>query len=98
MSPKKSAPVSTIADNNLAAIAANPEQGVADPSAALKMIREDLGDCTRCKLHQARKQIVFGVGNPRAELMFVGEGPGADDPPHAVPFLALPSHSLNNFT
>jgi uracil-DNA glycosylase len=51
--------------------------GVADPVAALKLIREDLGDCTRCKLHkQGRKQIVFGVGNPRAELMFVGEGPG----------------------
>jgi hypothetical protein len=48
--------------------------------AALKGIREDIGDCTRCKLHeQGRKQIVFGVGNPDADLMFVGEGPGADE-------------------
>ena len=48
--------------------------------AALAAIREDLGDCTRCKLHQlGRKQIVFGVGNPDARLMFVGEGPGADE-------------------
>src|SRR5437868_2988771 len=50
-----------------------------DNGAALRTIREDLGDCVRCKLHRlGRKQIVFGVGNPNAELMFVGEGPGAD--------------------
>jgi DNA polymerase len=50
------------------------------PAAALKAIREDLGDCTRCKLHAlGRKQIVFGVGNPDADLMFVGEAPGADE-------------------
>jgi len=96
MSPRKSAAVSTIADNNLAAIAANPEQGVADPSAALKMIREDLGDCTRCKLHQGRKQIVFGVGNPRAELMFVGEGPGADEDAQGEPFVGRAGQLLNN--
>jgi DNA polymerase len=97
MSPRKSAAVPTIADNNLAAIAANPEQGVADPSAALKMIREDLGDCTRCKLHQqGRKQIVFGVGNPRAELMFVGEGPGADEDAQGEPFVGRAGQLLNN--
>ncbi len=96
MSPRKSAAVSTITDNNLAAIAANPEQGVADPSAALKMIREDLGDCTRCKLHQGRKQIVFGVGNPRAELMFVGEGPGADEDAQGEPFVGRAGQLLNN--
>src|SRR5260370_6018017 len=96
MSRRKSAAVSTIADNNLAAIAANPEQGVADPSAALKMIREDLGDCTRCKLHQGRKQIVFGVGNPRAELMFVGEGPGADEDAQGEPFVGRAGQLLNN--
>ncbi len=96
MSPRKSAAVSTITDNNLAAIAANPEQGVADPSAALKMIREDLGDCTRCKLHQGRKQIVFGVGNPRAESMFVGEGPGADEDAQGEPFVGRAGQLLNN--
>jgi hypothetical protein len=47
-----------------------------DPAAALRLIREDIGDCTRCRLHkQGRKQIVFGVGNPQAELMFIGEAP-----------------------
>jgi uracil-DNA glycosylase len=74
-----------------------PEHGVADPSAALKLIREDLGDCTRCKLHkQGRKQIVFGVGNPRAELMFVGEGPGADEDAQGEPFVGRAGQLLNN--
>jgi len=54
----------------------------------LPVIREDLGDCTRCKLHAlGRRQIVFGVGNPRAELMFVGEAPGADEDIQGEPFV-----------
>ncbi len=54
----------------------------------LQEIREDIGDCTRCKLHTlGRKQIVFGVGSPTAELMFVGEGPGADEDIQGVPFV-----------
>jgi DNA polymerase len=55
---------------------------------ALSAIRDDIGDCTRCKLHtQGRRQIVFGVGNPSAELMFVGEAPGADEDVQGVPFV-----------
>jgi DNA polymerase len=55
---------------------------------ALKTIRDDLGDCTRCKLHTlGRKQIVFGVGNPNADLMFVGEAPGADEDIQGEPFV-----------
>jgi DNA polymerase len=55
---------------------------------ALATIREDLGDCTRCKLHtMGRRQIVFGVGNPAAELMFVGEAPGADEDIQGEPFV-----------
>ena len=74
-----------------------PEQKVADPVAALKLIREDLGECTRCKLHQqGRKQIVFGVGNPQAELMFVGEGPGADEDAQGEPFVGRAGQLLNN--
>lgn len=54
----------------------------------LQEIREDIGDCTRCKLHTlGRKQIVFGVGSPTADLMFVGEGPGADEDVQGVPFV-----------
>ena len=77
--------------------APKPEHGVRDPAAALKIIREDLGDCTRCKLHaQGRKQIVFGVGNPHAELMFVGEGPGADEDAQGEPFVGRAGQLLNN--
>jgi DNA polymerase len=55
---------------------------------ALSVIRDDIGDCTRCKLHaQGRKQVVFGVGNHAAELMFVGEAPGADEDVQGVPFV-----------
>ena len=54
----------------------------------LHVIREDIGDCTRCKLHlQGRTQIVFGVGNPGADLMFVGEAPGADEDIQGIPFV-----------
>ena len=54
----------------------------------LAAIREDLGPCTRCKLHAlGRKQIVFGVGNPNADLMFVGEAPGADEDIQGEPFV-----------
>jgi len=55
---------------------------------ALAAVRADIGDCTRCKLHtQGRTQIVFGVGSPNADLMFVGEAPGADEDAQGVPFV-----------
>ena len=55
---------------------------------ALAAVRTDLGDCTRCKLHAlGRTQIVFGVGNPEADLMFVGEAPGADEDIQGFPFV-----------
>jgi uracil-DNA glycosylase len=53
----------------------------------LEKIREDIGDCTRCKLHKARTNIVFGVGNPKAELVFIGEGPGRDEDAQGEPFV-----------
>jgi len=55
---------------------------------ALAAVRAEIGDCTRCKLHtQGRSQIVFGVGNPDADLMFVGEAPGADEDEQGIPFV-----------
>src|SRR5262245_3637001 len=55
---------------------------------ALVRIRTEIGDCTRCKLHRlGRRQIVFGVGNPDADLMFVGEAPGADEDVQGEPFV-----------
>ncbi|MGA8220446.1 MAG: uracil-DNA glycosylase [Candidatus Acidiferrales bacterium] len=53
----------------------------------LERIREDIGECTRCRLHKARTKIVFGVGNPKAELVFVGEGPGHDEDIQGEPFV-----------
>jgi DNA polymerase len=98
MPAKKSAVVAKLANESILPILTpHPEQAVTDTVAALKLIREDLGDCTRCKLHkQGRKQIVFGVGNPRAELMFVGEGPGADEDTQGEPFVGRAGQLLNN--
>jgi DNA polymerase len=74
-----------------------PESSVKDPARALRLVREDLGDCTRCRLHkQGRKQIVFGVGSPRAELMFIGEAPGADEDEQGEPFVGRAGQLLNN--
>jgi uracil-DNA glycosylase family 4 len=74
-----------------------PESCITDPAAALRVVREDLGDCTRCRLHkQGRKQIVFGVGNPRAKLMFIGEAPGADEDEQGEPFVGRAGQLLNN--
>jgi uracil-DNA glycosylase family 4 len=97
MAARKSAVVPTIVEDNIFEILTpKPEYGVADPIAALKLIREDLGDCTRCKLHKGRTKIVFGVGDPRAELMFVGEGPGADEDAQGEPFVGRAGQLLNN--
>jgi DNA polymerase len=56
-------------------------------SPALLAVREEVGECARCKLAPGRTKLVFGVGNPRAELMFVGEGPGADEDQQGEPFV-----------
>jgi DNA polymerase len=69
-----------IAPSNVAVFASAAE--------ALAAIRTDIGDCTRCKLHTlGRQQVVFGVGNPSADLMFVGEAPGADEDLQGEPFV-----------
>ncbi len=73
-----------------------PEKVATHPAHALRTIREDLGDCTRCKLHKlGRKQIVFGIGNPNADLMFIGEGPGADEDIQGEPFVGRAGQLLN---
>lgn len=57
------------------------------PGDTLLKIRTDLGECTRCKLHKTRNSIVFGDGNPNAQLVFVGEGPGHDEDMQGLPFV-----------
>jgi DNA polymerase len=61
----------------------------------LEQIRQDLGDCRRCKLAPTRKTIVFGEGNPHAELVFIGEGPGADEDEQGLPFVGRAGKLLN---
>src|SRR5579859_1855014 len=61
----------------------------------LEEIRADLGDCRRCKLAPTRKTIVFGQGNPHDELVFVGEGPGADEDEQGLPFVGRAGKLLN---
>ena len=61
----------------------------------LEEIRADLGDCVRCKLHTARNKIVFGVGNPDARLLFVGEAPGADEDRQGEPFVGRAGQLLD---
>ena len=60
----------------------------------LTQVREELGDCTRCKLSNGRKNIVFGSGNPNADLVFVGEGPGADEDEQGLPFVGRAGKKL----
>ena len=57
------------------------------PAERLRRIRDELGDCTRCRLHGGRSHLVFGVGRPDAELMFVGEAPGRDEDLQGEPFV-----------
>jgi DNA polymerase len=79
-------PAATPAAPATAETAAGPEDP-GDPAAGLERIRTEIGDCTRCKLHATRNRLVFGAGSPTAELMFVGEGPGADEDRQGIPFV-----------
>jgi uracil-DNA glycosylase len=93
--PKSAAAASPA--EQIVSITPKPESGISDPVQALRVIREDIGDCTRCKLsQQGRKQIVFGVGNPRADLMFIGEAPGADEDIKGEPFVGRAGQLLTN--
>ena len=60
----------------------------------LTAVRTDLGDCTRCRLHEGRTHLVFGVGNPDADLMFIGEGPGAEEDAQGEPFVGRAGKKL----
>ena len=62
-------------------------ESAAGKAGPLEGVRRELGECTRCKLHSYRKNIVFGTGNPRARLVFVGEGPGEEEDMQGKPFV-----------
>ena len=76
-----------------AAVAASPEP---QQSISLEEILEEMGDCRRCKLWQSRTRLVFGVGNPEARLMFIGEAPGAEEDKQGEPFVGEAGQLLNN--
>jgi len=77
--------------------AVSPGSGAGgDAANALRAVREEIGDCRRCKLCERRTQIVFGVGNPSAELMFVGEGPGEDEDRKGEPFVGRAGQLLTD--
>jgi uracil-DNA glycosylase len=70
--------------------AAEPAPQPCPPEAAPEMLLQilsDIGDCTRCGLHAGRNKLVFGVGNPNSPVVFVGEGPGADEDEQGIPFV-----------
>jgi DNA polymerase len=73
-----------------------PAIPAAERAAAMQLIREELGECTRCALHKGRNKLVFGDGSPTARLMFVGEGPGADEDAQGLPFVGKAGQLLNN--
>ena len=81
-------------------ISAPPQVSTAVPptdrAAALQIIRDEIGECTRCALHKGRNKLVFADGDPNARLMFVGEGPGADEDAQGLPFVGKAGQLLNN--
>jgi DNA polymerase len=89
-------PQVSLADSDLSRVAAAPQ--TSDRDSLLRVILDDIGpNCTRCKLSRlGRKQIVFGTGDPHAELMFIGEGPGADEDEQGLPFVGRAGQLLNN--
>src|SRR3989338_2623550 len=80
---------------------ATPRRGTASPLktstgiSSLEQIRAEIGDCKRCRLCKGKKNIVFGVGNPKAKLMFVGEGPGRDEDAKGEPFVGRAGQLLD---
>jgi uracil-DNA glycosylase family 4 len=78
-------------DRRLSTVDSLPKVG----APGLQAVRDELGDCQRCRLKSGRKQIVFGVGNPEAELVFVGEAPGAEEDRRGEPFVGAAGELLD---
>jgi len=86
----------SIASSAIPTKKSTPALVLQDRAAALQLIRDDIGDCTRCALHKGRNKIVFADGSPIARLFFVGEGPGADEDAQGLPFVGRAGQLLNN--
>lgn len=85
-------------ENSMSAAQGEPVTLVRSAAEVLASIKDEIGPaCTRCKLHTlGRKQVVFGVGNPEAQLMFVGEAPGADEDEQGIPFVGRAGQLLTD--
>jgi len=86
---EKGAPVGS-PETSLTDVRGSVDSAVTEPRSSgetLFQIMEDIGDCHRCRLHEERNKIVFGVGNEKSPLVFVGEGPGADEDAQGIPFV-----------
>jgi len=96
ITPAEPQSMKLISFNDLAPLPAEPIAAV-HRAAALFAIQKEIGDCTRCPLAYAgRHKIVFGDGSPTARLMFIGEGPGADEDAQGIPFVGKAGQLLNN--
>lgn len=93
LAPRMASP--SAATQPLSLFEAPPDPAPPKKQETLEEIRADLGDCQRCKLWKTRKHIVFGQGNPHAELVFIGEGPGADEDEQGLPFVGRAGQLLN---
>jgi uracil-DNA glycosylase family 4 len=82
--------------NSVKTVPLSGEKPFASGAAGLAAVREELGDCIRCKLHKGRKNIVFGEGNPDAALVFVGEGPGQEEDLQGRPFVGAAGQLLTD--
>jgi len=82
--PTRSEPVPETPQATTSAV---PGSMAEERASLLAQVRGDLGDCTRCPLHETRNEIVFGEGNPEAPVVFVGEGPGAEEDKTGRPFV-----------
>jgi uracil-DNA glycosylase len=89
------APASQSFVSSLASTGPAPVVRSEDPERDLADLRVEIGDCTRCRLCEKRTQVVFGVGNPQADLMFVGEGPGYEEDRQGMPFVGKAGQLLN---
>jgi DNA polymerase len=95
--PESAIPPRKSTSESLFAAKSSPIVSRAERPVALEAIRADIGDCTRCPLaFQGRHTIVFADGDPNARLMFVGEGPGADEDAQGLPFVGRAGQLLNN--
>src|SRR5579864_6524370 len=73
-----------------------PRTAPADSTMSLKTLRDDIGDCKLCRLAKGRTNLVFGSGNPNADIMFIGEAPGADEDIQGLPFVGRAGQLLTN--